>query len=111
MKFTISDLIEAVMIRDINKINLCIQGGVDVNGYEDMAKLTPLHVAVNYSNYECVDLLLKNGANPFAKTDEGETPLDFIKCYSQCEIIRLLVKAMAKKKKKELLIIKYLGIN
>lgn len=41
---------------------------------------------------EIVELLLSNGAEIFAKNDQGKTPLDLARDYNAAKIIRLLEK-------------------
>ena len=40
---------------------------------------TSLHYSVKYGKPEITKLLLDNGANPFIKNKDGNTPLDLIK--------------------------------
>ena len=37
---------------------------------------TPLHICIKHSNYECVNILLKNGADPNIRDAMNNTPLN-----------------------------------
>jgi ankyrin repeat protein len=42
----------------------------------DMSNRTPLHLAALNNNYEIMELLLKNKANPFLKSKDGKRAVD-----------------------------------
>src|ERR1019366_2976211 len=44
---------------------------------------TPLHVAVDHKQPELAELLLANKADPNARNDAGQTPLDLAKSQAQ----------------------------
>lgn len=75
------ELLDSIIAHDLDKIKALIEKGVDVNGYEDHAKLRPLHFAVQYNFKAAIKVLIEAGADPFAQTSEGETPLDIAKLY------------------------------
>lgn len=51
-----------------------INRGADVNKADSERKLTPLHLAAEFGSRETVDLLLKAGADPHARSSSGSTP-------------------------------------
>ncbi|MBR5129711.1 MAG: ankyrin repeat domain-containing protein [Alphaproteobacteria bacterium] len=59
---------------DIAKI--IIKCGIDVNKANEYGE-TPLHLATRLENKEAYHFLIKNGANRFARTKNGETIADF----------------------------------
>jgi len=73
-----------------------IEHGASVDAIDGIG-LTPLYRAAENGNHQCVDLLLKAGANPHcADPDDGMTSLHAAAYYtSEGETIRLLVKAGA----------------
>ncbi|EGY28775.1 Ankyrin repeat protein [Candidatus Regiella insecticola 5.15] len=55
---------------------------------------TPLHeaiISINCNN-EIVEVLLKNGADPLAKTSEGETPALLAACNKHIDILKTLIQ-------------------
>jgi ankyrin repeat protein len=53
----------------------------------------PLHEASANGNVELVKLLIDNGADVNARSDDGKTPLDFAVEYKRDEIVDLLKQA------------------
>lgn len=90
----LEELLDGILEHDIEKVKSLICQGVDVNGYQDCAKLRPLHFAVQYDFMPGVKSLIAAGANPFAQTSDGETPLDIAKLYKNETMIALLEKQM-----------------
>ncbi len=69
-------LIKAIINNDTNAVSTCLAAGADPNGYEDYAKITPLHISVAFKSIGSAQLLLAYGANPLAEDQEGFTPID-----------------------------------
>ena len=69
------NLIEAVKLNDIQKVQSLLDLGVNVNEQEDIIKWTPLHYASYVNNYELTKLLLQYGANINIKNIFKITPL------------------------------------
>lgn len=61
--------------------------------HASISRLTPLHMQALRGNKEMVEILLRNGANPFAMTDSGDRPIDMT---NYPEVISLLGEAMDK---------------
>jgi ankyrin repeat protein len=53
---------------------------MNVNVY-DYDRRTPLHVACNELNIECIHVILNNGGNPYMKDRWNQTPLQIIEKY------------------------------
>lgn len=87
------ELLDSILDHDLVKVKTLIRQGVDVNGYEDHAKLRPLHFAVQYDFLSAVEALIAAGADTTAQTSDGETPLDIAKLYKNKVMIALLEKS------------------
>jgi ankyrin repeat protein len=74
-KSILSKLISAIMKNDVHKVSHYLKNGVDPDGYEDKARIRPLHFSVAYGAYDSAKLLIEAGADPLAESEEG-TPLD-----------------------------------
>ncbi|HVV67970.1 MAG TPA: ankyrin repeat domain-containing protein [Gammaproteobacteria bacterium] len=83
-------LIEAVQMDDATKTAELLRSGLDANGYEDYARVTPLHFAAQANALESAQLLLQAGANPASKTIEGITPLNIALLYAHLDMMSLL---------------------
>lgn len=70
---------------------LLIERGADVN-HVDKKGMTPLLYAasIDFGDSAVVELLLKSGANPQAKTKEGLTPAELAKKYGHMHLERAL---------------------
>ena len=73
---------------DIEAVKEFLAVGADVNAKDDEFGTTPLHLAVQETHKEIVELLIAKGANVNVKDDGGKTPLD----YAEGEIADLLRK-------------------
>jgi len=71
-----------------------IEKGADVN-HLDKKLMTPLLYAasIDYGDSEMVDLLLKAGANPRARTTEGMTAFDLARTYHHAHLLKSLDNA------------------
>jgi uncharacterized protein len=70
---------------------LLIERGADVN-HVDKKGMTPLlwAASVDYGTSEMVDLLLKSGANPKARTNDGLRALDLARRYNHTHLLARL---------------------
>jgi ankyrin repeat protein len=74
---TLARMIDAIQAGDERTVKQCLMSGVDPNGVEDEAHVTPLHFAVFYERRTIVQLLLFWGANPHARDRLlNETPME-----------------------------------
>lgn len=73
-------------------INDCLDNnGIDLDK-RDIKGRTPLFVACLSGNYHCVDLLLKNNADPTLTNQIGESPLQIAKSKNFVDIVDLFEK-------------------
>ncbi|KAI4718692.1 hypothetical protein E4T48_05059 [Aureobasidium sp. EXF-10727] len=54
----------------------------------------PLHMAITENSVEMAELLIQNGANPYAKDNSGRTPLDLAMTLERTEIIAAIETAL-----------------
>lgn len=57
-----------------------LAAGADVN-FKGPDGMTALHYSARYSDADQINLLLSMGADPFAKTNEGELPIDWVQFF------------------------------
>src|SRR5262249_15366349 len=69
-----AELAKAIRDGDLKAVHAQLDAGVDVNA-RDADENTPLLLAAVYTGPECVELLLKKGADVNAKNKSGVTPL------------------------------------
>jgi ankyrin repeat protein len=91
-----TDLISAVMANDTLKVQQLLLNGIDPNGVEDSAMVTPLHFAAQYGSYESALILIEAGALIDARTSDGITPLEIAKLHSKFDIVALLERQKVK---------------
>ena len=65
-----------------NEIDFIIENGVDINHLSKNEGKTPLHLAVQWDDYNLIDHLLEKGANPFIKDKYRMTIIDYSKSKS-----------------------------
>ena len=65
---SLSILHKAAKYGNSKLVKYFIKKGYEVNIQSGPKKLTPLHIAAMVSNYEAINVLLENGANPFLET-------------------------------------------
>nr|XP_039268134.1 transient receptor potential cation channel subfamily A member 1 homolog isoform X2 [Styela clava] len=75
----------AIIERLMEKYQTNQQRKKRINSKDD-SKLTPLHYAARYTHYHMLQYLLKNGANPNAKAEDGATALHFLAKYKKKRI-------------------------
>lgn len=73
---------------DLAFIKKLIEYGADVN--ETSEDLSPLMIAARYNKVEILNVLLANGANPFAKNEKGFTALKYAELSNAKEAIAIL---------------------
>lgn len=83
-------LIEAVIANDSSQVEKLLRQGANPNGYEDEAKVTPLHFAAQHNSKASAELLILAGADLHAQTSDGLTPLDIAKLHRHHEMVQLL---------------------
>lgn len=82
---------------NLDKVKEMVEGGYDINAFDDSLSFTPLHHAVNSGHIEVVKYLLSVGADVNAHEEEkiGETPLGEVAAECTYEMAELLVQAGA----------------
>ncbi|QQR49369.1 ankyrin repeat domain-containing protein [bacterium] len=89
-----TDLQIAAIKGNVAKLEEIINNGVDINIQSDNENgWATLHYAAWNGRFDCVKLLVENGANPYANTKKGETAADLAKQHYLSEsytIIRYL---------------------
>ena len=71
----LGELFDAVSEGDASKVEMCLSGGVDINGKE-CCGLTALHWATLWCRMDMVKTLLEKGADVHGKSKGGCTPLN-----------------------------------
>ncbi len=83
----------ASFFSNIEVVKFLLQKGADPNiASANSFHVAPIHSACAISNYELVDLLIKNGANINAKQAHGVTPLHSAAHNGQTKIAKLLIE-------------------
>lgn len=85
-------LIEAIEVDDDIQVANLLSSGMNPNGYEDYARVRPLHFAAQYNALRSAYLLLKAGADASCKTIDGLTPLEVARIHKHKEMILLLLQ-------------------
>ncbi len=88
-----AELVTAIRNGDVPAIRKLLNGGIDVNS-RDLDGNTALMMASLYAGPECVDLLLKKGADANASNKAGATPL--IRAATNYDKAKLLIAAGAR---------------
>ena len=88
------DLIEAVRVDDLDRVERLITSGVDVSGARGDGT-TALHWAVHRENVETSDLLIESGADVNAADDHGVTPLALACLNGSSVMVERLLRAGA----------------
>lgn len=84
-------LIKAVKDEDIERVRQLLDMGADVNFQDEDGGWTPLHNAVNISREDIVDLLLRHGADPCLRKNNGATPFIVAGIMGNVELLKLFL--------------------
>ncbi|KAH9597075.1 Ankyrin repeat-containing domain [Trypanosoma melophagium] len=68
-------LFTALFMKKVEAVEFLLEHGADPQAVIEGDLSTPLHIAVEHANTECVKLLLSFGANPNVANKSGETPV------------------------------------
>ena len=76
---------------DVQKVKELLTGalGLSVN-FGGPRGATPLHIAARFGQAAMVDLLVSHGADPSARDDRGQTPLDKARAFGLEEVVQRL---------------------
>ena len=86
-------LIEAAMVNgNIDVVNVLIDTGADINAVESYLNKTALLMAIEYSDNETIELLIKYKANINHIDNEGNAPIDIATRLNKTDIVNLLIK-------------------
>ena len=75
-------------------LNLILGYGVRVNVREEDSGMTPLMKCARYGLPACAEILLRHGADPDIRNNEGQTALEIASNRGAIGIVRILKKAM-----------------
>ena len=81
---------------DLEKAELLIKHGADINAVEEEYHSTPLGMAARWGNLKMVEFLLKHGADPNESGASWSTPLAWANKKNHAEIVDILKQAGAK---------------
>lgn len=89
-------LYEAVSMRNVELTNYLLDSGADPNlGYTQGGRLTPLAVAVNKGDVNCVKLLVKAGVNVNVLSSHGTVLIQAIVSSTELEVVQAIIDAGA----------------
>ncbi|KAJ3443233.1 ankyrin repeat ph and sec7 domain containing protein secg-related [Anaeramoeba flamelloides] len=94
-----SELCQAVIENDSEKLKTLIEKGVDVN-QKDYIGRSPLHLAIYHKSIDCLKILLDHGAKISYRIIDGRTSLHLAVQYGETEIVKLLLAKLAEIKEK-----------
>jgi ankyrin repeat protein len=83
----------AVLNNDLDMARMLIGRGADVN-HTDKFGMTPLlwAASIDFGDSGMMDLLLKSGARPEARTKDGKTALDLAREYKHANLVARLAQ-------------------
>jgi hypothetical protein len=84
-------LIQAVIVNSVTKTRLILEANAKVD-FPDLTGRTALHWAASNSNYELIELLLQNHANPNAYTISGQPVLVMPLLKREQSLVKLLTQ-------------------
>ncbi|RNF12476.1 putative ankyrin repeat family protein [Trypanosoma rangeli] len=96
-------LFTALFMKKVEAVEFLLEHGADAQVTIEEDQSTPLHIAVEHANTECVKLLLAFGANPQAANKSGETPVALAEKAKNDSALKELLKPMlgAERRKEE----------
>ncbi len=90
-----AELLHGVLTKNTAVVEVLLEIHADPNA-KSQFKWTPLHFAiVSENDPQMIRLLLKYGAHVNARTENGNTPLDFTKSYPNEAVVQTLLAAKA----------------
>lgn len=81
---------------DLTLLTRALDAGADPNTWDEDRACTPLLMAVFRGLHDCVRLLLRHGADPDVRGDEGDTPLSWAVETRDRAMLQLLLGAGCK---------------
>ncbi|CBZ27339.1 ankyrin/TPR repeat protein [Leishmania mexicana MHOM/GT/2001/U1103] len=93
-------LFTAIFMKKMEAAEFLIEHGATVNIAIANDGSTPLHIAVEHADSECVRLLCSCGADASAKNEEGKTPLELAKAANKTNAVKELEKAQVPQEKR-----------
>ncbi|KEG14357.1 putative ankyrin repeat family protein [Trypanosoma grayi] len=95
-------LFTALYMKQVEAAEFLLEHGADPQLLVEGDHSTPLHIAVEHANTECVKLLLSFGANPHAANKSGDTPVSLAeKSKNEAMLKELLKPVLSEAKRKE----------
>ncbi|KAK7195779.1 ankyrin/TPR repeat protein [Novymonas esmeraldas] len=85
-------LFTALFMKKVETVEFLVEHGAAVNIAIAGDGSTPLHIAVEHANSECVRLLCSCGADTSATNGEGKTPLDLARAANNTSAVKELEK-------------------
>ena len=89
----------ACLVGDVERVCLLLQEyphTVNAKMPEEHDHATPLHVAAQSSNVDCIELLLQHGAKIEAADEDGKTPLHIVAFFEQMPVVKCLLEKGAR---------------
>lgn len=86
-----------VLMGDYSAFERYLEKGMNIDQRRGTFDSSPLLAAANVGKWEAVKYLLKKGANPNLENALGETAISLAKKRNNEEIVKILIKAGAKK--------------
>lgn len=93
-------LFTALFMKKAETVEFLVEHGASVNVAVAGDGSTPLHIAVEHANSECVRLLCSCGANPKAKNNDGKTPLELAQASNNTSAAKELEKTQVPAEKR-----------
>ncbi|KAG5503905.1 hypothetical protein GH5_04758 [Leishmania sp. Ghana 2012 LV757] len=93
-------LFTALFMKKTEAVEFLVEHGAAINIAIAEDGSTPLHIAVEHANLECVRLLCSCGADSSATNREGKTPLDLAKAAKNSAAVKELEKTQVPREKR-----------
>lgn len=84
-------LMYAVQINNVNLAWLLIKSGASIE-LENFARQRAIHIATKEGSYECLAMLLDQGALPYPQDADGNTPMHYAAAFDDIGMIDLLMR-------------------